>query len=235
MMPIMLRMMMRAGDDGGARPGPGRAPSERIMQGTEGYREEAAALVPRYEALIFADVHREVIHLFPAPPARVLDVGAGTGRDAAALARAGHRVTAVEPIPAFREAGQRLHPGLGLTWLDDGLPELARVPQPAGGFNLILLTAVWMHLDAASRAAAMARLARLVAPTGLITMALRHGPVPPGRRMFDVSAAETGALADRCGLRLVHESQREDMRGRDDVTWTFVALAGPRWEHPPRR
>ena len=59
------------------------------MQGTEGYREEAATLVPRYEALVFEDVHREVIHLFPAPPAHVLDVGAGTGRDAAALARAG--------------------------------------------------------------------------------------------------------------------------------------------------
>ena len=81
----------------------------------------------------------------------------------------------------------------------------------------------------------MARLARLVAPAGLITMALRHGPVPPGRRMFDVSAAETGALAERCALRLVHESEREDMRGRNDVTWTFVALAGPQWEDPLRR
>lgn len=202
------------------------------MQGTEGYREEAATLVPRYEELIFQDVHREVMHLFPAPPAQVLDVGAGTGRDAAALARAGHCVTAVEPTPAFREAGQRLHPGFGLRWLDDGLPELARVPEPAGGFDLILLTAVWMHLDAASRAVAMARLARLVAPTGLITMALRHGPVPPGRRMFEVSAAETSALAEGCALRLVHESEREDMRGRNDVTWSFVALAGPRWQDP---
>ncbi|HEX8663388.1 MAG TPA: class I SAM-dependent methyltransferase [Beijerinckiaceae bacterium] len=205
------------------------------MQGTEGYREEAATLIPRYEGLIFEDVHRETIHLFPAPPARVLDVGAGTGRDAAALARAGYSVTAVEPTPEFREAGRRLHPGLGLTWLDDGLPELARVSGPAGGFDLILLTAVWMHLDAASRAVAMARLARLVAPTGLIAMALRHGPVPPGRRMFDVSATETGALAERCALRLVHESRREDMQGRNDVTWTFVALAGPRWEDPLRR
>src|SRR3954453_11536769 len=42
-------------------------------------------LVPRYEGLRFEDVQREVIHLFPAPPAQVLDVGAGTGRDAEAL------------------------------------------------------------------------------------------------------------------------------------------------------
>lgn len=205
------------------------------MEGTQGYREEAASLVPRYEGLRFEDVQREVIHLFPAPPAQVLDVGAGTGRDAAALARAGHRVTAVEPTPELREAGRRLHPGLGLTWLDDGLPELARVSRPAGGFDLILLTAVWMHLDAAARALAMARLAGLVAPTGLMTISLRHGPVPPGRRMFDVSAAETGALAERRGLRLVHESEREDILGRNDVTWTYLALAGPRWEGPLRR
>jgi SAM-dependent methyltransferase len=205
------------------------------MQGTQGYREEATSLIPRYEALVFEEVHREVMYLFPMPPAHVVDVGAGTGRDAAALARAGHYVTAVEPTPEFREAGQKRHSGLGLTWVDDGLPELARVSRPADGFDLILLTAVWMHLDAASRAIAMARLAQLVAPTGLIAMSLRHGPVPPGRRMFEVSAAETSALAQQSGLHVVHASEREDMRGRSDVTWTLVALAGPQWNVPLRR
>src|SRR3954469_17759618 len=100
------------------------------MQGTQGYREEAASLVTRYEGLRFEDVQREVIHLFPAPPAQVLDVGAGTGRDAAALARAGHHVTACEPTSELREPSRRLHPGLGLTWLDDGVPELTRVSRP---------------------------------------------------------------------------------------------------------
>jgi SAM-dependent methyltransferase len=202
-------------------------------EGTQGYGENAEKLVADYESLRFEDVQREVLHLFPRPPARVLDVGAGTGRDAAALSRIGHRVVAVEPTPELRVAGERLRSGLGVMWVVDALPELARVAAPEGGFDLILLTAVWMHLDAGARGTAMARLAQLLAASGLITISLRHGPVPPGRRMFDVTGTETAALAGRHGLRRVHESMREDMRARRDVSWTYLALAGPQWT-PPR-
>jgi protein-L-isoaspartate O-methyltransferase len=202
-------------------------------EGTQGYGENAEKLVPDYESLRFDDVQREVLHLFPPPPARVLDVGAGTGRDAAALSRIGHRVVAVEPTPELRVAGERLRSGLGVTWIDDALPELARVLKPEGGFDLILLTAVWMHLDAGAREKAMARLAELLAATGLITISLRHGPVPAGRRMFDVTGTETAELAGRHGLRRVHESKRDDMRARPDISWTYLALAGPQWT-PPR-
>ena len=49
--------------------------------GTEGYSEEAEALVRQYESISFADLHREVLHLVPAEPGRVLDIGSGTGRE----------------------------------------------------------------------------------------------------------------------------------------------------------
>jgi len=149
-------------------------------EGTQGYGENAEVLFARYEAIRFENVQREVLHLFPLPPARALDVGAGTGRDAAALSRIGHRVVAVEPAPELRIAGERLHSGLGVIWVDDALPELARVATPEGGFDLILLTAVWMHLDASARETAMARLAELLAASGLMTIALRMVPSLPG-------------------------------------------------------
>jgi protein-L-isoaspartate O-methyltransferase len=53
--------------------------------GTEGYADEAAALVKQHESISFAAVHRPFLHLFPTEPARIVDIGAGTGRDAAAL------------------------------------------------------------------------------------------------------------------------------------------------------
>src|SRR5690606_33236915 len=77
--------------------------------GTQGYGENAAALADQYESIAFADVHRDVIHLIPAAPARVADIGAGSGRDAAALARMGHAVVAAEPTPELRREGQRRH------------------------------------------------------------------------------------------------------------------------------
>lgn len=171
----------------------------------------------RYEALPFAEVHANVLHLLPPPPARVLDIGAGTGRDAAALAALGHAVTAVERTAALRLGAQRLHPSPSIRWLDDHLPDLASV---GGSFDAVLLTAVWMHLDEAERARAMSVVAALVTAGGVLTMTLRHGPVPPGRRMFEVTMAETIALVEAAGLHCIDRSTGDAGRyAQPGVTW----------------
>ncbi|MDF3942621.1 class I SAM-dependent methyltransferase [Achromobacter denitrificans] len=192
--------------------------------GTQGYGENAAALADQYESIAFADVHRDVIHLIPAAPARVADIGAGSGRDAAALARMGHAVVAAEPTPELRREGQRRHALPNLEWVDDALPGLAGLRGQGREFDLIMLTAVWMHLDEDERRLGMAALASLLAPGGQILMSLRHGPVPAGRRMFDVSARETIALAATHGLASHHLAEREDMLDRADVRWSFLGL-----------
>lgn len=191
---------------------------------TAGYGEQASALVVQYESITFEDVHRDVLHLLPAPPARIVDVGAGTGRDAAALARRGHHVVAVEPTAELREAGRKLHADVDIDWLDDALPALARLRERPTRFDVIMLTAVWMHLDADERAQAMGAVDALLAGHGLVFLSLRHGPVPAGRRMFDVSAAETIALAEPYGLRSAHCSQRSGLMDRTDVHWTNLVL-----------
>ncbi|RFU40010.1 class I SAM-dependent methyltransferase [Actinomadura logoneensis] len=190
-------------------------------KGTQGYGAEADVLAVRYESLTSDEVLGDVLHLIPGKPGRVLDVGAGTGRDAAALARRGHAVTAVEPTPELRAHGRRLHEGAGITWLDDTLPDLSAVK---GTFDLVLLVAVWMHLDEAERPRAMRRLAGLLAPEGVMLLTLRHGPTPPGRHMFDVAADETVAQAAEAGLRAVHLSTWRDLLGRPGVRWTTLAF-----------
>src|SRR5262245_52668633 len=99
------------------------------VSGTEGYAEEAPRLVEPYERLAFADVHGPVLHLLPQRPSRVLDIGAGTGRDAAAFAAMGHRVVAVEPTDELRTRGMALHPSSSIEWLDDALPELSLLQE----------------------------------------------------------------------------------------------------------
>lgn len=197
------------------------------VRGTAGYGANAAALAQQYESLRFEDVHREVLHLFPRAPCRVLDIGAGSGRDAAALAALGHRVVAVEPTAELRAEGMRLHAALPIEWIDDHLPDLPRTLALGVRHDLILLTAVWMHLDAAECAAAMQALAGLVAEGGQVAMSLRHGPVPEGRRMFEVSAQETTELAARHGLLPRFLGEREDMLDRADVHWSFLVLQRP--------
>lgn len=197
------------------------------VAGTAGYVEAAERLIAPYEEIAFEDVHAAVLHLLPSGPAHVLDVGAGTGRDAARFAEMDHRVVAAEPTDALRNAAIRLHPSPAIDWVDDSLPELTHVVARKERFDLVMLTAVWMHLDAAERRIGMPVLSALLRRGGIMIMSLRHGPVPEGRRMFDVTADETIALAAADGLQPVLQRQSESLQAanrRAGVTWTHLAF-----------
>lgn len=199
--------------------------------GTAGYSEQAERLIERFRTIDCEELYRAELPLLPTSPGRVLDLGAGIGMDAAWLARRGHRVLAVEPTEEFRAAGQRLHPAPEIEWLDDALPLLERVAARGEIFDLILLSAVWMHLDAAERSSALPRVAALLAPGGLLLLSLRHGPVPEGRRIFAVTAEETIELARAQGLELLQQVQTESIQEFNraaGVTWTRLAFRGGR-------
>jgi SAM-dependent methyltransferase len=189
-----------------------------------GYGAEADKLALQYERVSFAHVHRHTLRLFPASPGRVLDIGAGTGRDAAALAALGHRVVAAEPTAEMRAHGQRLHADQDIEWVDDALPDLPLLAARGERFDLILASAVWMHLDREERETAMDRVATLLAAGGRLVLSLRHGPVPAGRRMFDVPPEETVNAARAHGLLVLHHSEDGDDLGRDDVSWSHLVL-----------
>jgi SAM-dependent methyltransferase len=194
------------------------------VSGTEHYAEEAPDLLKRYESISFADTHRSVLQLIPNEPCRVLDIGAGTGRDAAGFAGLGHRVVAVEPTEEMRRGAMALHPSPLIEWLDDSLPDLATVLARGGQFGVVMLTAVWMHLDQQQRRRAIPNVAALTREGGAMIMTLRHGPVPAGRRMFQVSAEETIGLAQPLGFRCVLNRQAESSLCQPGVTWTRLAF-----------
>jgi SAM-dependent methyltransferase len=196
------------------------------VSGTEGYAEEAEALLKQYESIRFTDVHRQMLHLIPTIPGRVLDIGSGTGRDAAGFAAMGHTVVAVEPTAELRERAAVLHPSPRIEWLDDSLPDLAMLTERGETFVVVMLTAVWMHLDEQQRRRAMPKATGLVRCGGVMIISLRHGPVPPGRRMFDVSAEETTQLASAGGLSLLLKLDNQDgALGRTGVSWSHLAFS----------
>jgi len=186
------------------------------------YAESAERLARVYESVSFESVHEALLDLLPAAPARVLDVGAGTGRDAAALAGRGFSVDAVEPVADLRRVAARLHPDAGITWREGALPDLRGVQGP---YDVILLSAVWMHLPPEQRPIAMQSLTRLLASGGTLLITLRRGEPPADRNMFDVPPEEVaghGAEAGLTLLRIVDEGA--DRLGREEVRWNSVAL-----------
>jgi 2-polyprenyl-3-methyl-5-hydroxy-6-metoxy-1,4-benzoquinol methylase len=195
--------------------------------GTRGYAEQAETLIPRYESAAFEQKYGEALHLLPTQSSRVLDVGAGSGVDAAWFAARGHSVVAVEPTAAFRLAGRALHPERNIEWIDDGLPSLSVVLAHGKRFDVVMLTAVWMHLDANERRQGMLALANLLERDGLLMMSLRHGLIPSERRMFNVSVEETIELAEATGLKLLLRTQTESVQDENKkagVTWTALAF-----------
>ena len=196
------------------------------VSGTEGYAGVAERFAELAESVSFAKLHAKVLHLMPPPPCAVLDIGSGTGRDAAQFAAMGYQVVAVEPVAELRAKAEALHPSRQIEWRNDSLPDLASLAARKAQFDLIMLTAVWMHLDPAQRRHAMPRVASLLRPHGAMILSLRHGPVPAGRLMFDVAADETVALAGQTGLRLALrlDNQPSQIVGKSDVTWTLLAF-----------
>lgn len=199
-----------------------------IEQVLDGYAADAADLVPRFESLSSEAVLAPIADLLPTPPGRALDVGAGTGRDAAWLARRGNIVVAAEPVAALRKAGEALHPEMH--WLDDRLPGLPCLRGSRDRYDLIFLVGVWQHLPPETHEEAMAALADLLAMKGRLILSVRHGPGASSRPCFPADVDHVCALAAARNLTLLRRRHAESLQqaNRDaGVTWTWLAFEAP--------
>jgi SAM-dependent methyltransferase len=211
------------GADGMLKARPRQAVARRSVPA---YNRRAAELAQVYESTTFENVHRGVLDVLPAGSAHVLDVGAGSGRDAAALARRGHRVTAVEPSAGLRAEAALRHADLSIEWVDDGLPGL--VTLDGRSYDLVLLSAVWMHIPLHQRRKAMRRLATLLRPRGLLVVTVRQGPADRARALLPVRPGEVVKDAEEASLTLERSLQEQDALGRREVSWSTFVFRKPK-------
>jgi SAM-dependent methyltransferase len=196
------------------------------------YRQHAASLADGYEALAFEDAHPDLVTIVTTERAgavlAVLDVGAGTGRDAAWLADRGHRVVAVEPSEAMQAIGKRLHGDTAIAWVFDNLPTLYEVHATGERFDLIVLSAVWMHLPESERSEALASIYSLLLPGGTAYLTLRIGPEEPSRGIHSVSMEEFLRLASELSVPVKPLASQSDLLGRKHIAWQAVRIDKPK-------
>ena len=144
------------------------------------YDAQAAELAERYDQPALLESYSPVEDLIASTSADslALDIGAGSGRDAAWLASKGYEVVAVEPSSGMRDEAQRRHEDTRIRWLDDRLPGLSRVHELALSFDLILLSAVWQHIAPQDRQRAFRKMSSLLKPGGLLLMTSSAGTAP---------------------------------------------------------
>ena len=133
-------------------------------QGKEdGRLREGGAPAGRLEFWRTQDVLRR---LLPAAPARVLDIGGGSGVHAEWLAKDGYRVELVDPVPLHVEQAARIP---GVTARAGDAREL---PASDAAFDVVLMLGPLYHLpERADRVRALAEAHRAVRPGGLVVAA----------------------------------------------------------------
>lgn len=197
---------------------------------TDFYDSHASELSARYSALSSEDVHASWLSVLQErSPGFACDVGAGSGRDANWLAEKGWEVIAVEPSTGMRQqAMANSHPNV--TWLDDSLPELRCLRAMGHRFDLILLSAVWMHLPPGSRERAFRSLTELLKPGGHLVITLRHGSDDEENRrrgFYSVCASELEAFARSRAVIVTLRERRPDAGGREHLAWETVVVSMP--------
>ena len=191
------------------------------------YEAHAREAAERYEQADSARLHAWLEDFLPQERAAVLDVGAGSGRDAAWLASKGHDVVAIEPVAAMRKEAQRRHPQANIQWQSDRLPELQTITRTGLSFDFILLSAVWMHVAPRNRKRAFRKLTNLLKPGGALAISLRHGPAAPDRGMHEAAPEEIEKLAREHGAFVAFREESGDLLGRNDVRWTQLVVRLP--------
>ena len=198
------------------------------MNSTRYYDLNPDTLFVQYDGVDAADVHADwaPTHLRE-EPGFACDIGAGSGRDANWLAARGWEVVAVEPSALRNLAAERSHPRV--VWMDDALPDLRVLRALGRRFDLILLSAVWMHVAPNVRERAFRILSELLNPSGLLVFTLRRGGDATeniSRGFHDTSAEELIGFANRRAIALRSHSTQPDLT-RPAIHWETLVFAIP--------
>lgn len=129
--------------------------------------------------------------------ARILDVGSGMGRVAAALVARGHRVVAVEPDPDLVAQSRATYPDVEVVHADILGVELDHL---GGDFDLVVVVGnVMVFLGEDTERAVLARIASLLTDGGRVLVGFQPtgGPgtardYPPAEFVADVEASGLG-------------------------------------------
>lgn len=173
------------------------------------------------------DVHEWFFEYLPNRPLLMLDVGAGSGRDAAFFSSLGHDVIAVEPSAGMRAEAAKHHSSSKIQWIDDKLPALSEVTRLGLFFDFILLSAVWMHLPTPDRPRAFRKLVNLLKPGGFMAITLRKGELDQEREFYDVSVEELEKLARDHGAYIAKVVDADDALGRTGLQWVQIVIKLP--------
>lgn len=156
---------------------------------------------------------------------RVLDIGCGSGRDLAVLARMGFDVYGIDPTAEFVDIAQRIHPELL------GRVKLGQLPDMGtpfdGDFDGILCCAVLMHLDTKKLEESLEAFKLVMKREGRVLISVpsarpdtdMNGRDQHGRFFKTYSSQYLRDTFKKHGFQMVAEWGNEDTMQRTGIKW----------------
>ena len=192
------------------------------------YEQNAAELSRRYESTALDALHALLRQTF-SPGDRLLEIGCGSGRDAATAMAAGFDICAVDGSNRLLQEAVRLHPELTGRLQQLKLP--GTLPFVNASFAGIFSVACLMHFNANELPGIIAEIARVLKPAGQGLIS-----VPAGRNDIDATgldehgrifnlmpAADWQKLFAAHGFSTSTGAEQPDSLGRPGIAWlTFV-------------
>lgn len=203
---------------------PGRVGSLEAMESPQeqALREERSATFGRvagvYDRTRPAYPDRATRFLGGEAPARVLDLGAGTGKLTRALAAAGHDVTAADPsVPMLEQLAS-------VSDISCVAAQAEHLPFPGGSFDVVVVAQAFHWFDPA---AALPQIARVLDDGGTLALVWnqRDESIPWSRRLTEVVGSDSHDLAAYAS-RLPASGLFCDVERATYGFWQHLDLAG---------
>lgn len=204
-----------------------------MSERTIGYYEANASTTARgYEGVDFGQVLDRVLQYAPRR-GKLLDIGCGSGRDAAFFLRQGYDVTATDGSNAMLREADSYHPELHERLVHHRLPN--RLPFDPESFDVVTSMAVIMHLREEDLPCVFADIARVARPDAIVAYTVNtaragldeNGNDEKGRRFTCLNGNQWEGLHTEAGLETLHFWESDDLTGRPGIQWvSFVCKKG---------
>lgn len=196
------------------------------------YEQNAAELSRRYETTALDTFHR-LLQQTCRPGARLLEIGCGSGRDAARAVAAGFKVTAVDGAGNLLKEAARLHPELTGNLQHLLLP--AKLPFADASFDGFFSVACLMHFNDDAIGQIISEAARVTTAdgNGLVSVPAGRNDIDAGGldqhgRVFNVMPAENWvSLFRQHGFVTEPGPVEPDSLGRPGISWITFILKKP--------
>lgn len=193
------------------------------------YEKQAEGYAAMYDGADMGMLHRLLVRYLP-EKGRVLEIGCGSGRDAAFLVGRGFDVTATDAAAAMLTVAARRHPELAGRLHQIAFPFPPNSILAARSFDAVIAIAAVMHMSDQDLFEGATQIRDLLADDGILVLSLAQGRAglsrdrdAKGRLFIERPPEELQLLFERLGFRLITRQQTSDALERS-LRWHTLVL-----------